>query len=153
MPADYLKRPIERPLVEQAYKPVYYFFYGTLAQPKVLSHILDLEEQPVLRPAKITGYALADWGQYRALVNGEPGQEVTGYAYLVESIEDELQLARYETNAYEAAPCRIRFADGRDPAQEQGMTFRYAGDDEALKAGRFDRRLWELQMGTRLPGK
>lgn len=33
------------------------------------------------------------------------------------------------------------------------MTFKYAGDDKALKAGRFDRKLWELQMGTRLPDK
>lgn len=153
MPADYLKRPLERTLVEQTYNPIYYFFYGTLTQPKILSHILDLKEQPVLRPAKLIGYALSKWGQYHALVNGKPGQEVTGYAYLVQSIEDELKLARYETNAYEAAPCRIRFTDGRDPAQEHGMTFKYAGDDEALKAGKFDRKLWELQMGMRLPDK
>lgn len=151
---NYLKRPIERPLVaEQPHRPVYYFFYGTLTQPKILSHILDLKEEPVLRPAKLIGYALAHWGQYRALVNGEPGEEVTGSAYRVQSAEDESKLARYETNAYEAVPCDIKFTDGQDPAHEHGMTFRYAGDDEALKAGRFDRKLWERQTGTRLPEK
>ncbi|KAI7780848.1 hypothetical protein LA080_015531 [Diaporthe eres] len=135
------------------YGGVCYFFYGTLTEPKILSHILDLTKPPVLRPAKLTGYALTHWGQYRALIDGEPGQELTGYAYLVGSINDELKLARYETNAYEPVQCRIRFTDGQSPAQEHGMTFKYAGDDEALKAGRFDRKLWELQMGTRLPDK
>lgn len=153
MPRDYMKHPVENPTVAQLFKPIYYFFYGTLTQPETLSHILDLEEQPVLRPAKLVSYALADWGQYRALVDGEPGQEVTGRACLVQSAEDELKLARYETNAYEAVSCKIRFTDGQDPEHEHGRTFRYAGDDAALKAGRFDRKLWELQMGMRLPEK
>lgn len=146
-----MKHPAENPIGEQPYKPTYYFFYGTLTQPETLSHILDLKEQPVLRPAKLIGYALVDWGQYRALVHGEPGQEVSGRAYLVQSPEDKLKLARYETNAYEAVPCKIQFTDGQSPEHGYGMTFRYAGDDAALKAGRFDRKLWELQMGTRLP--
>lgn len=153
MPADYLARPVVEPTLNQPYKPVYYFFYGTLTEPKILSHILDLEQPPVLRPAKLIGYALTDWGQYRALIDGEPGEEVTGYAYLVGSIDDELKLARYETNAYEPVKCRVKFTDSQIPAQEIGMTFKYAGDDEALKAGRFDRKLWELQMGMRLPDK
>lgn len=146
-------RPMEKSCLNQPRKPVYYFFYGTLTEPKILSHILDLKEPPVLRPAKLIGYSLTSWGQYRALIDGSPGEEVTGYAYLVGSVDDELKLARYETNAYEPAHCRIRFMDEQNPAQEFGMTFKYAGDDEALKAGRFDRKLWELQMGTRLPDR
>lgn len=125
--ATALKRPAEERLLVQPYKQVYYFFYGTLTQPRTLSQVLDLEEQPALRPSRITGYALANWGQYRALVGGEPGQEVAGHAYLVQSAEDEHKLARYETDAYEAASCEIRFTDGRDTAVEHGMTFRYAG--------------------------
>lgn len=152
---NYLKHPpIENPLVvEQPYTPTYYFFYGTLTRPEILSHVLDLEEQPILRPAKVSGYALANWGQYRALVGCGAGGEVAGYAYLVKSAADGLRLARYETDAYEAVPCEIQFTDGQEPAQERGMTFRYAGDDEALKAGRFDRKLWELRTGARLPGR
>lgn len=140
-------------IVEQPYQPIHYFFYGTLTQPEILSHILDLTTPPVLRPAKIIGYSLTNWGQYPALINGKSGEEVTGYAYLVESIDDELKLARYETNAYKPASCRIRFTDGQDPVQTLGLTFKYAGDDEALKAGKFDRKLWEMYMGMRLPEK
>ena len=106
-----------------------------------------------MRPAKKTGYAPTNWGQYRALVDGEPGQEVRSHACVVQSSEHELKPARDETNAYEAVPCWIRFTDGRDPAQEHGMMFKYAGGDEALKAGGFDRKLWELRMRTRLLGK
>ncbi|KAK2604351.1 hypothetical protein N8I77_007290 [Diaporthe amygdali] len=154
MPADGKpSRSIGKALMEEPYKPKYYFFYGTLTQPDILKHILDLQEEPVLRPAKITGYALTDWGQYRMLVDGRPGQEVTGHAYVVQLLEDERKLARYEPSAYEVAPCQMQFAEGRDPAHGDGMTFKYAGDDEALMAGRFDQKLWELQMGTRLPEK
>ncbi|KAG8157277.1 hypothetical protein KVR01_012985 [Diaporthe batatas] len=154
MPADYLTRPVEvEPILKQPYKPVYYFFYGTLTQPKILSHILDLKQPPVLRPAKVVGYTLTNWGQYRALIDGKPGEEVTGYAYLVGSIDDELKLAKYETNAYEPVDCRIQFTDNRTPENLYGMTFKYAGDAESLKAGKFDRKLWELQMGTRLSEK
>lgn len=150
---DYFKRPVFEPLSDQPCRRVYYFFYGTLTEPKILSHILDLKQPPILRTAKLIGYALTHWGQYSALINGKSDEELIGYAYLVESINDELKLARYETNAYEQVSCIIRFTDDQDPAQESGMTFKYAGDDEALKAGRFDRKLWELQMGRRLPKK
>lgn len=96
---------------------------------------------------------MAIHSQIGALVDGEPGEEMTRYAYIVESIDDELKLARYETKAYEPAYCLIQFTDNGNPVQAIGMTFQYAGDDETLKAGKFDRELWELQMGTRLPEK
>ena len=35
--------------------PVWYFFYGTLADPQVLSRVLGLPEDPVLEPASLTG--------------------------------------------------------------------------------------------------
>lgn len=113
--ADHITRPLERPPTNKPYKPIYYFFYGTLTQPKVLAHILDLQHPPVLRPAEVIDYALTNWGQYNALVDDKPGQQVTGYAYMLQSVDDELKLARYETKAYEAAPCRIRFTDSQDP--------------------------------------
>ena len=34
-----------------------------------------------------------------------------------------------------------------------GRTFKYAGDAQALKEGRFDRMLWEKRMDRRLPEK
>ncbi|KAM0248443.1 hypothetical protein ACHAP5_003386 [Fusarium lateritium] len=133
------------------YEPLYYFFYGTLAKPDMLKQVLDLPHDPKLRHAKITGYSLSSWGQYKALVDGRTGEEVLGCAYQVQSPEHEYKLAYYETNAYELAPCLIHFTDGNEPQQVVGRTFMYAGDAQALKDGRFDAKLWELQMGTRLP--
>ncbi|KAI0870427.1 hypothetical protein GGS24DRAFT_493026 [Hypoxylon argillaceum] len=78
---------------------------------------------------------------------------LSGFAYQVQTTEHEFKLARYETNAYKLHPCRIRFTDDREPRELSGNTFMYAGDAAALQAGRFDRVLWELQMGTRLPKK
>jgi hypothetical protein len=113
---------------------------------------LGLHSDPVLLPAKIFGYELANWGQYRTLVDGNPGAEIAGCAYLVQSAEDESRLVYYETNAYIVAPCKIHFLDGSQQPVE-GRTFKYAGNAEALKAGRFDRVLWERQMGQRLPSR
>ena len=133
------------------YKPIHYFFYGTLKDPRVLANILGVEQAPALRAAKIIGYSLANWGDYKALVDGRPGEEVVGVAGEITSAEDEHKLVYYETSAYCLASCRIFFIDGREPSQLSGKTFMYAGDAVALQEGRFDRRLWELQMGTRLP--
>lgn len=149
-PDDWLSRPVDPPK-PYTYVPIHYFFYGTLTQPDLLKRILDLEQEPELRPGKVIGYSLSSWGQYKALVDGRPGEEVLGYAFLVESAEQEFKLARYETSAYELAPCMIFFADGKSPGQAQAKTFMYAGDSGALKDGRFDASLWELQMGMRLP--
>ncbi|KAI1756375.1 hypothetical protein F4782DRAFT_550204 [Xylaria castorea] len=150
---NFMETAVYVPMLDEPTKPVWYFFYGTLAKPEILKHILDLQEEPSLRPAKIIGYELSSWSQYRALVDGEPGAEVSGFAYEVQTIEHESKLARYETNAYKLHPCRIRFTDNKEPRELSGKTFMYAGEAAALQAGRFDRVLWELQMGTRLPGK
>ncbi|KAF7160787.1 hypothetical protein CNMCM5623_006381 [Aspergillus felis] len=130
--------------------PVYYFFYGTLTVAANLKRIIDLQEEPRLRKAKIIGYALAKWGDYPALINGEPGQEVSGYAYLVQSEEEAQKLAYYETIAYRVADCWVFFTDGEGPSEAPGKTFMYAGDAQALLEQRFDRRLWTLQMGGKL---
>lgn len=153
MPAGYLsERQAPEPYV---YEPIYYFFYGTLMKPNILKGVLNLQTEPILRPAKVYGYELTNWGQYKALVDGESGTALTGCAYLVESLEHEYRLATYETGAYTLKPCSIYFTDGpggrEDDRPTAGKTFMYAGDAVALKEGRFDRLLWELQMGTRLP--
>jgi hypothetical protein len=153
MPAhSLLERSELRPHV---YEPVYFFFYGTLTKPKMLQDVLGLAAEPVLRDAKTYGFALAHWGQYKALIDGEPGATVTGRAYMVQSAEEEHKLAHYETTAYKVAPCSMYFTDGpggeEDGEPTLGKTFRYAGDGQALREGRFDRTLWELQMGKRLP--
>ncbi|OJJ68066.1 hypothetical protein ASPBRDRAFT_134923 [Aspergillus brasiliensis CBS 101740] len=130
--------------------PIYYFFYGTLTSPTQVKRILDLPEEPPLRKAEVTGYAIAKWGDYPALINGNQEQVVTGSAYLVKSEEEARKLAHYETSAYEVADCLIFFKDGEEPDEADGKVFVYAGDAQALLEGRFDRKLWGKQMGGRL---
>ncbi|KAJ8130171.1 hypothetical protein O1611_g3462 [Lasiodiplodia mahajangana] len=131
--------------------PIWYFFYGTLTKPSILRHVLDIEEQPIFRPAKITGYELSSWGQYLALIDGAKDARVTGCAYQVQTLEHDEKLARYETDAYKVHRCMIEFTDGNEPVEVYGNTFIYAGDAKALVEGRFDRRLWQIRMGVALP--
>ena len=146
-PPDYLTNIPNVQYQAPVYQPVYYFFYGTLTQPEILKRILDLKEEPVLRKAQIVGYSLANWGDYLTLLNGPPDNVVSGYAYMVQSYDDEQKLAYYETLAYKTAACLINFTDGVQQVQAMGRTFIYAGDATALKEKRFDRKLWARQMG------
>ncbi|KAM0812047.1 putative gamma-glutamylcyclotransferase [Seiridium cardinale] len=148
---DFMETAFDMQIEPEPYRPIFYFFYGTLTRPEVLKQVLGIEEEPTLRPAKALGYVLSAWGQYPALIDGDTGTEVCGYAYEVQTVDHEYRLAYYETNAYKLRACKIYFTDGKEPETVTGNTFAYAGDAQALKAGRFDRVLWELQMGMRLP--
>jgi Gamma-glutamyl cyclotransferase, AIG2-like len=149
--------PTDLDLLTPAFTPTFYFFYGTLAQPEILSHILDLKaDNPlVLRLDFIEGYSLRHWGQYRTLINGPPLNVVEGVAYLVRSEADVEKLAYYETKAYEAALCVICFMDGSDvnengkcEKQEKKVpTMVYVGDPVVLEEGRFDSKLWVRYSG------
>ena len=152
MPKDYLTRtPEEWEMAKpKVWEKKFYFFYGTLKEPETLSHIL---QKPVphsaLRTAYVVGYSTEMWGQYKALVDGPQGNIIEGTAYEVQSEEDEERLAFYETSAYEVAPCKIRFPkEGEEiaPRRISGKTFRYAGDAQALREGRWDRKLWLKTM-------
>lgn len=72
---------------------------------------------------------------------------------MAQSAEKKYKLAYYETNAYSVATCAMYFTDNPDGKADEnptiGKTFRYAGDAQALKKGRFDWVLWETQMGRR----
>ena len=152
-PSDHLTN-LEGPTQELPPEyPVAYFFYGTLKSPETLKRILDLHEEPKLLEAQIIGYELGKWGDYPALIDGQPGQVVPGYAYIVGSEADAQKLAYYETNAYKVAPCRIFIVDNDEPTEVSGKTFMYAGDANALLEQRFDRKLWELQMGLRFQSR
>ncbi|KAB8218764.1 hypothetical protein BDV33DRAFT_205169 [Aspergillus novoparasiticus] len=147
-PPDYLlQRP--QPHDPPPQYPVYYFFYGALTKPTQLQRIIDLTEEPKLRKAEVIGYDIAKWGDYPALISGEQGQVVSGYAYPVQSAEEAGKLAEYETRAYKVASCCIFFQDGEKPKEVGGKVFMYAGDAQALLEGRLDRKLWERQMGGR----
>ena len=136
--------------------PVWYFFYGTLADPDVLSKHVDLCDGRQLLPASIQGGKLRTWGRkYRALVDdfSRRPATVSGKAFLVLSKEEEENLRFYEGEKYEVVRCEISFtklSNGCEDAGEvprefnrmdgqggvsrsvMGLTFRFAGDEREL---------------------
>ena len=135
---------------EPSWKPVQYFFYGSLMDERKLTEVLRLTHPPVLRPASITGYSIKMWGPYPALVDGPPGNVVNGMAYEVQSEGHESRLARYETDAYRSANCFIKPASGGD--RIVGKTFVWAKglNDKTLRAGSFDIEAWKkARYGSR----
>ena len=107
--------------------PVWYFFYGTLGDPRVLSRVLDLAEEPALELASTVGGAVKTWaGKYRALVDGSDTARVKGWAYRVETegIEDALRF--YETEKYEVVRCIIEMNGG----EIKGCTFRFIHESQ-----------------------
>ena len=106
--------------------PVWYFFYGTLADSVLLTRLLSLSEaeSPILEPASISGGIIKTWhGIYKALVDGATSDVVHGSAYEITSKEQEEALLFYETENYEVVRCCITMASQRTP----GLTFRFAG--------------------------
>ncbi|RSL40772.1 hypothetical protein CEP54_016023, partial [Fusarium duplospermum] len=100
MPQHRLSNDTDNPQPAQGEYPVWYFFYGTLAESETLAELLGTE--PIYHDAKIRGGVLESWGNYKALVNDPSERNVVhGKAFLVASEEDEEALRLYETEAYE----------------------------------------------------
>ena len=111
--------------------PVWYFFYGTLANPCILSELLGLNTEPVLYPASIKGGKLGTFGggKYKALLD-DAGQEerVEGFAFEVLNREVEDALRFYETEWYEVVRCGIEMIVGVERTERMGCTFRFVGE-------------------------
>lgn len=123
-----------------------YFFYGSLMDPKLLSEILQLDYDPQLRPACITGYQAKLWGQYPAMVDGEKDATEHGVAYDVNTAEHARRLAEYETSHYRTQPCMITYTDGKAPDTTQGRVFVFVGNPRDLTDGTFDLSAWLKQV-------
>jgi hypothetical protein len=108
--------------------PVWYFFYGTLADVPKLRSLLSLadNEMSVLHEAAIRGGKMKTCGQgkYNALVDGAETSCVKGAAYQVRTEEHEDALRKYETSAYEVVRCSIELND----RTVEGCTFRFVGE-------------------------
>lgn len=108
---------------KQTQYPVQYFFYGTLADPEVLTRILRLHHPPTYQLAAIAGGIVKTWAsKYKALVDGPSEAKVNGWAYWVDTEEQELALRSFETAKYEVVRCIIVLEGG---AQQPGCTFRF----------------------------
>lgn len=127
---------------EKRHSKEWYFFYGSLMDPKQLQQVLGRREPPRdLRPAEIIGYNIRMWGPYPVLLDGPPGNVVKGVAYEIEGGEYKDKLARYETANYREHNCMIQFS-----AEESviGITFQWAGDESDLRDGSFDLKDWQI---------
>ncbi|KIV86252.1 hypothetical protein, variant 2 [Exophiala sideris] len=112
------------PMPGQYQYPVWYFFYGTLADPQILRQHLGLEDEPTFVPAHVCGGQVGTWaGKYKALVDASMESKVFGSAFLVTSREQEDTLRFYETDKYDVVRCRIITEDGA----LDGLTFRFNG--------------------------
>lgn len=117
--------PSVSPLQEEY--PVWYFFYGSLVEPAILSQVLCLPYTkcpPIMTSAHIYGGIIKSWGgKYKALVDGTDDDIVHGSAYQVQDRESEESLLLYETEKYEVVRCLIKTAD----RNFSGLTFRFMG--------------------------
>ncbi|KAK4901575.1 hypothetical protein LTR27_001347 [Elasticomyces elasticus] len=122
----------EEALPRQDQYPVYYFFYGTLADTEMLRHHLGDDVSAgyyTLIPASITSGRIEMLGdKYRALVDSNQDSVVHGSAFLVQSAEHEERLRSYETLMYEVVRCRITIAATASEEERvvMGCTFRSA---------------------------
>lgn len=108
--------------------PVWYFFYGTLADPDILAKVIGRDVGGELLAATVVGGEIKTWGgKYRALVDSS-GKEVAGSAFFVSNQEEENALRIYETDKYEVVRCDLVLPQRHVP----GLTFRFAGSDKDL---------------------
>ncbi|KAI0449351.1 hypothetical protein F5B21DRAFT_520335 [Xylaria acuta] len=106
----------------QSQYPVWYFFYGTLADSSVLGRILGVD--PSYEDASVQGGILKLWGgKYKALMDS-PGEVVHGSAFLVQDRDQEEILRCYETENYEVVRCELKLGGQK----VKGLTFRFVGD-------------------------
>lgn len=130
MPHQRADDPAFVPTPMQDQYPVWYFFYGNLAQPNELQQRLNLDGPPEYVPARVRGGKLLSWrGQYRALVDAEADISTQGSAFSVDSREHEDILRFYETEKYEVVRCEIEM----EHSVERGLVFRFAGSDDELQ--------------------
>ncbi|KAF2707296.1 hypothetical protein K504DRAFT_384434, partial [Pleomassaria siparia CBS 279.74] len=110
--------------------PVYYFFYGTLASPPLLSRLFGIPESqlPPIKAASLLDGLIRIWaGKYWVLVDS-PGGRVEGCVYPVLSVDQEDALRAYEGDSYEVVGARIVL----DGTEIEGRTFRFAGAEDEL---------------------
>ncbi|CAM1504457.1 Fc.00g020480.m01.CDS01 [Cosmosporella sp. VM-42] len=107
--------------------PVWYFFYGPLANPDELSIILRLSDKPQYAAATIKGGRLAAWN---AIVDAYPGQgmaDFQGKAFLVRTPKEEESLRFSVTDKFEVVRCKIRMTDQENLVD--GLTLRHVGGE------------------------
>lgn len=117
----------QKPRVRPA-TPSWYFFYGTLTNPKRLSEVAELDEQPTMTKAKIIRSSLKYFGHYPVLCTGNA--TVDGVAWFVPTSSIIERIRQYESDAYKEYPKFIELENGDEIL---AMTFIWNGDEEDLE--------------------
>ena len=112
---------------EQEEYPVWYFFYGPLADPAELSIILRLSDKPQYKSATVSGGRLLSWNAVADSAPNEMSTDIKGQAFLVTTKRDEESLRFSVTDKFEVVRCSIRIDDIGELVS--GLTFRYVGGD------------------------
>ncbi|KAL6247802.1 hypothetical protein RBB50_005150 [Rhinocladiella similis] len=87
--------------------PIWYSFYGTLAEPAVLSQHVGLDEPPVYVPTTVIGGRVRTWaGKHKALVDAT-GEDVPKCAFVLQSRSEEDVLRFFETETDEVVRGQI----------------------------------------------
>jgi hypothetical protein len=79
-------------------QPAWYFFYGTLMDPKRLAAVAGLDKEPTMSRATIRHKQLQRWGPFLVLVWGE--ENVDGLVWYAPSAEIVERLRDYEGSTY-----------------------------------------------------
>ncbi|KAJ0414575.1 hypothetical protein BJY00DRAFT_305481 [Aspergillus carlsbadensis] len=104
--------------------PVWYFFYGSLADASILGVALKFPNPLVYRSARVTGAQLRLLGGKRKVLLDGAGT-VPGWAYQVFCAEQEDALRAYATDRFEVVRCAIEMDYTGERAL--GLTFRVVG--------------------------
>jgi hypothetical protein len=110
----------------------WYFFYGTLKDPKLLRAVLDPSQPPRLTPAWINGYAVKYFGVYPAAVPGtcaRPAVGLEGVACFVATAEALVRLREHADKHYTETVVELKLEDG---AGVQGKMFVWSGEEKLL---------------------
>lgn len=131
LPQNRPSSSLQRPQPAKEEYPVWYFFYGTLADEERLGRLLGPNHPLSLTPACIAGGRLGTWaGRYKALVDDYGGGRVDGHGFLVQDQQAEDALRYYETGVYEVVRCDIHLQTHDGGADTvRGLTFRYIGEN------------------------
>lgn len=130
---------ISKPNANVSFSETWYFFYGTLMDPKTLMDVLRRPERPELYPASVYGHKAMLWGGYPAAVFGGQEAILQGVACKIKSEVEANRLESYEGDMYRVRGCTMWLQDGTELA---GRMFVWNQDTSVLRDGNFVLEDW-----------
>ncbi|KAH9900565.1 hypothetical protein F4778DRAFT_149406 [Xylariomycetidae sp. FL2044] len=132
------------------FKPLYFFFYGSLMDVKQLASVCRLPDDDAvheteLKRGLVKGWKTMLWGPYPSLVPKDNGK-VEGKAWLCTKPSYIQSLIKYESSAYRLQRCTVITEDGK--RIKNARVFVHNGDGSDLEEGTFDLAEWKRKYPT-----